>query len=106
MKMVMAIVHRDETARVLEALITTGYRVTSSESRGGMLRQTSQTLLIGVEAERLKHVLSIIKENCRSQVAMESTEADVTSQTQPTRSWAEVGGAVVFVWTVEQFEVF
>ena len=44
MKMVMAIVHRDETPRVLEALITAGYGVTSSESRGGMLRQTSQTL--------------------------------------------------------------
>ena len=106
MKMVMAIVHRDETARVLEALITAGYGVTSSESRGGMLRQTSQTLLIGVEAERLQDVLSIIKENCRSQVAMESTEADVTSRTLPTRSWTEVGGAVVFVWTVDQFEIF
>ena len=106
MKMVMAIVHQDETARVLEALITAGYGVTSSESRGGMLRQTSQTLLIGVEVERLPHVLSIIKENCRSQVAMESTEADVSSPAAPTRSWAQVGGAVVFVWTVDQFEIF
>jgi uncharacterized protein YaaQ len=106
MKMVMAIVHRDESARVLEALITAGYSVTSSESRGGMLRETSQTLLIGIEAERLKNVLSIIKENCRSQVSLEATEADVTSQMPPRRLWAEVGGAVIFVWTIDQFEIF
>jgi uncharacterized protein YaaQ len=105
MKMVMAIVHRDETARLLEALITAGYRVTSNESRGGMLRQTSETLFIGVEAERLQSVLAIIKENCHSQVPMESTEVDVASPLFPTRSWTEVGGAVVFVWNIEQFEV-
>lgn len=106
MRMVMAIVHRDETVHVLEALITAGYRVTSSESRGGMLRESSQTLFIGVEAERLQHVLSIIKENCHSQISMESTETDIASQTLPRRSWTRVGGAVVFVWTVEHFEVF
>lgn len=106
MRMVMAIVQRDETVHVLEALITAGYSVTSSESRGGMLRESSQTLFIGVEAERLNHVLSIIKENCHSQVSTESTETDMVSQALPKRSWTQVGGAVVFVWTVEQFEVF
>lgn len=106
MKMVMAIVHRDETARVLEALITAGYRVTSNESRGGMLRQTSQTLFIGIEDEKLEKVLSIIKKNCHSQVAMESTQVDIASPMLPSRSWAEVGGAVVLVWNVEQFQVF
>jgi uncharacterized protein YaaQ len=106
MKMVMAIVHRGETARVMEALIAANFAVTFNDSRGGMLRQASQTLFIGVEAERLQNVLSIIKDNCHSHVSMESTEIDVSSAMLPTRSWTQVGGAVVFVWNIEQFEIY
>ncbi len=105
MKMVMAIVQQQETARVLEALITAGYGVTSTESRGGMLRQTSQTLLIGVDDAQLADVVSIIKQNCRSRVAMDSTQVQDSSPGRPTRSWTQVGGAVVFIWNVQEFMV-
>lgn len=106
MKMVMAIVERQEMPRVLEALIAAGYTATFHESRGGVLRQARQTLYIGVEADRVEDVLAIIRENCRSSVPLESSEGDMAVHRQPTRTFAEVGSAVVFVWDIDRFETF
>ena len=107
MKMVMAIVDRAETARVLEALIVAGYTATFTDSRGGVLRQARQTLFIGVEEDAsVPEVLSIIRENCRSSVSLDSTGHDIAFQTVPQRTWAEVGNAAVFVWDIEQFQIY
>ena len=106
MKMVMAVVEREETARVLEALIAAGYSVTFGESRGGFLRQARQTLFIGVEAVKLEDVLSIIKNNCRSHVESREAENELVLQMAPRRTFAEVGSAAVFVWDIDRFETY
>jgi uncharacterized protein YaaQ len=106
MKMVMAIVEREETPTVLEALITAGYTATFTESRSGVLRQARQSLFIGVRDDKLDDVLSVIRLNCRSHIALESAEADTVAQRQPERTFAEVGSAVVFVWDVDRFETY
>ena len=107
-KMVMTIIEREEADRVLEALISAGYTPTIfGDSRGGVLRQARPTLFVGVEADKLDNVLSIVRENCRSQVALESTEDDESSLGRgPRRSFAEVGSAVVFVWDIDRFETY
>jgi uncharacterized protein YaaQ len=105
-KMVMVVVEREETPRVLEALIAAGYTATFGDSRGGVLRESRQTLFIGVQADRVDHVLSIIRDNCRSQVALDSTETSAAAQLSPTRTFAEVGSAVVFVWDIDRFETY
>lgn len=105
MKMVMAIVHRDETAHVLEALIAAGHTATFNESRGGVLRQASSTLFIAVQADRLQEVLDIIRENCRSSVSTDLAPDDGL-ESSTTRTWTQVGGAVVMVWSVEQFDIY
>lgn len=105
-KMVMAIVAREETPHVLEALIVAGYTATSGESRGGVLRESRQTLFIGVQADHVDHVLSIIRDNCRSQVALDSMDPDAALRPSPTRTFAEVGSAVVFVWDIDRFETY
>jgi len=106
MKMVMAVVEREETARVLEALIAAGYTVTFNEGRGGFLRQARQTLFIGVEAVKLDDVLSIIKNNCRSHVESREAENESVLQMAPRRTFAEVGSAAVFVWDIDRFETY
>jgi uncharacterized protein YaaQ len=107
-KMVMTIIEREEADRVLEALISAGHTPTIfGDSRGGVLRQARPTLFVGVAADRLESVLSIIRENCRSQVALESTEGDTASVGRATkRTFAEVGSAVVFVWDIDRFETY
>jgi len=106
MKMVMAIVEREETARVLEALISAGYTATFNDSRSGVLRQARQTLFIGVEADKLEDVLSIIRANCRSHVSSTEEGADVSVPVARRRTMAVVGSAVVFVWDVDRFETY
>jgi uncharacterized protein YaaQ len=133
-KMVMAIVDREEALLVLEALIAAGYTATFNDSRSGFLRQSKQTLHIGVAEEKLEHVLSIIRDNCRSGVETTETEmaASLESSRQgfahassfsrssaegsslvalaasvsATRTHTQVGGAVVFVWDIDRFEMF
>ena len=108
-KMVMTIIEREEANRVLEALISAGHTPTIfGDSRGGVLRQARPTLFVGVQADKLDNVLSIIREHCRSQVALESTEGgDETSVGRtPKRTFAEVGSAVVFVWDIDRFETY
>jgi uncharacterized protein YaaQ len=107
-KMVMTIIEREEADDVLEALIAAGHTPTIfGDSRGGVLRQARPTLFIGVQADKLENVLSIIREHCRSHVALESTEGDEAA-VGPVRkrTFAEVGSAVVFVWDLDRFETY
>ena len=112
MKMVMAIIDRDESPRVLEALIAAGYAATFNDSRSGFLRQSKQTLFMGVQASKVDDVLSIIERNCRSHVESRQSDADIEAQAgavlqmAPRRTFAEVGSAVVFVWDIDRFETF
>ena len=107
MKMIMAIVPRDEAGLVLDALIAAGYAATFSESRGGMLRQAQNMLFIAVEDQKVDQVLSIIQKSCHSQILVEpSEEKEPQQKFSPGAVAAKVGGAVVFVWDMERFEIY
>ena len=108
MKMVMAVVPRDEAEGVLSALIAAGHTATFTESRGGMLRQAQYALFIGVDEQALPQVLDIIHESCHSHVLVESGEdrAGAPAFSTPASASVRVGGAVVFVWDLEQFAVY
>lgn len=106
-KMVMAVIPRDQAHAVLETLITSGYPVTFTESRGGVLRQAQNTLYTCVEEEGVDGVLDIIRQHCLSQVKVE-TEDDAgppaTSGVLPITT--NLGGAVIFVWDVQRVEAY
>ncbi len=110
MKMVMAIVPRDQTNRVMEALIAEGHTATFTESRGGMLRQAQYMLFIAVKKQDLDKVLSIIRTNCHTKVKVESGSNVDTQGIMPSRrtisTMHQLGGAVVFVWDLDQFEIY
>ena len=106
MKMVMAVVSRDEAECVLQDLVEAGHTATFAESRGGMLRQAQQMLFIAVEDKDLEEVLAIIRGGCHSQVLVECTEPSEPLSLGPAPVGARVGGAVVFVWDLEHFEVY
>lgn len=110
MKMVMAIIDREEAVRVLEALVMAGHTATFSDSRSGFLRTSKQNLFIGVDDERVDDVLSIIRDNCRSHVETRESDADADAspvlRMAPRRTFAEVGSAVVFVWNIDRFETY
>ena len=107
-KMVMAVVPRDQADGVMEALIAAGYTATFTDSRGGMLRQAQEMLFIAVRERDLERILAIIRENCRTQVEVESADesAPCGLRSRPERVTTYVGNAVVFVWDLERFETY
>jgi len=64
-KMVMCIVHPEDTDGLTKALNQGGFRVTRASTTGGFLRQGMSTLLIGVHEENVDAVMTIIRENTR-----------------------------------------
>jgi uncharacterized protein YaaQ len=105
MKMVMAIMPRDEAERVLRALVAARYTATYVETRGGMLRQAQMTLFIAVEDQDLDKVLGIIENTCRSEIIVEAVEEEEAAPA-PMPAKPRLGGAVVFVWNVERSETY
>ena len=105
--MVMAVVPRDDTECVLQALVSAGHTATFVESRGGVLRQEKKILFIAVQRDALPQVLDIIQDSChcRDHVTPHPTESGRPSP-EPTSPPGRLGGTVVFVWDLEQFEIY
>ncbi len=121
MRMIMAVVPRDQANHVMEALIAAGYKATFTDSRGGMLRQAQQMLFVAVRQKDLESVLAIIRDNCHTQIvpqtaAQTATQTASESEEDPasmglmaglSRAPATyIGSAVVFVWDIERFETY
>lgn len=104
MKMIMAVVPKKSGESVLNALVNAGYSATFIESRGGMLRQSQLSLFIAVNASEVPTILEIIKANCkiRSEKAIGSNKLKRYSEEE--RPSSDLGGAITFVWTLDQVE--
>jgi uncharacterized protein YaaQ len=100
MKMIMAIIPRDQAELVLQALVAANHTATFVETRGGMLRQAQMTLFIAVQAEQLEQVIDIIRHSCRSEPVFESAQGGEWHA--PLATQQKLGGAVVFVWDIER----
>lgn len=65
-KMVISIVHPEDTQTVVKALNEAGLRVTQASTAGGFLRQGNVTLLTGVEEDQVDQVMEIVKANTKA----------------------------------------
>lgn len=63
MKMIIAILKDDDVDTVLQALTTTGFRVTRVASTGGFFRKGNTTLLIGVEDGQVNSAIETLRKN-------------------------------------------
>jgi uncharacterized protein YaaQ len=105
-KLLVAVVNRDDMYALIDALMRAGYDATIINTTGGFLREGNATLLIGVEADEVGVVLRIVADNCHTRVKR-VVPPPVLGQVEMPPGLApievEVGGAVVFTMTVEQF---
>lgn len=110
LKMIMAVVPRDQLDQVLAALITAGHTASFAESRSGVLRQAQHMMFIAVEEDKLETVLDIVRTNCHTKVKVESGNNTGTQGIMPSRrtyaTLHKLGGAVIFVWDLERFETY
>jgi len=104
MKLILAIVNRDDTGKLMEALIKKGFKATIISSTGGFLREGNSTIIIGAEEDKVEEILGIIRENCHARkelVKFWPPTPEVPDFFSPPLE-VEVGGATVFILNVER----
>lgn len=109
MKLIIAIVQDDDEITLNQSFQEAHFRATKLSSTGGFLRSGNTTFMIGVEDDKVRQVLSIIRDcsKKRQQYVPLPTNYDIDydmAQTLPIQ--VEVGGATVFVLPVEGFYQF
>ena len=104
MKLLLAIVDRDDSNAVVRQLSKRRFSCTKLPTTGGFLLSNNITLMIGVEDEKVQDVIDIIGEysHARKQVIPSSSLAFDFDTAQPLE--VTVGGATIFVLPVDRFE--
>ncbi|MDZ4721548.1 MAG: cyclic-di-AMP receptor [Roseiflexaceae bacterium] len=100
MKLVIAVVQRQDAGELLEALTSHGHRVTRISSEGGFLREGNVTLLIAIQDHETDPVLKDIREHCYTRTRYVSPLPPVAESGEfypPAPIEVQVGGATVFV---------
>lgn len=106
MKLLLAIVQREDAGGLIERLTGEGFRATRINTAGGFLKESNTTVLLGVEDEQVDRVLGIIKQNCHTRTQYINPLPPVMEPGEfymPYPVEVQVGGATVFVLDVEQF---
>lgn len=111
MKMIMAIVQNDDAPELVEELNRQKFFVTKMASTGGFLKKGNTTLLTGVEDHLVEKVCGIIKQfsGRRRQLVFATTPSAGSLCSGVASSVPvdmEVGGATIFVLSVEEFQKF
>jgi uncharacterized protein YaaQ len=109
MKLIIAIVQDEDASRLVGNLMNEGFGVTKLATTGGFLRAGNTTLLVGVEDGLNDKCLAIIEKVCKSrkQIATSPiTMGGTTGMYAPYPVEVTVGGATVFVMTVDRFEKY
>ncbi len=107
MKLIIAIVHDEDSPRLMAEINKSGFRVTKLNSSGGFLRSGNTTLMIVVEDDKLTEVTDLIRRHSSSRKAAINTNvtpAAIGGAYIPYPVEVMVGGATVFVLNVEHFE--
>ncbi len=106
MKLIIAIVQDEDASRLIGQLMNDGFGVTKLATTGGFLRAGNTTLLVGVEDDRFQPAMDIIEKVCKSRKQIAPSPASmvgVPGSYTPYPIEVVVGGATIFVLTVDQF---
>lgn len=106
MKLVLAIVQKEDSNTLIDRLTGEGFRATRINTAGGFLKESNTTVLLGVEDDQVDRVLALIKANCHTRTQYVNPLPPVMEPGEfymPYPVEVQVGGATVFVLNVERF---
>lgn len=105
MKMITAIVSKEDTKKVCAELVKARFSVTRLATTGGFLMAGNTTLMMGVDDSRVEDCIDILRRHCSQHTeVMPGNGAFGSDVGTPAPMTVTVGGAVVFVTNVERFE--
>ncbi|NLO84009.1 MAG: hypothetical protein GX096_01060 [Clostridiales bacterium] len=106
MKLIIAIVQDEDASRLISQLMNDNFGVTKLATTGGFLRAGNTTLIVGVDDDRFQGAMDIIEKVCKSRKQISPSPASMVGMPgayTPYPIEVVVGGATVFVLTVDQF---
>lgn len=106
MKMVLSIIHDEDSHHLMEKLTKAGYMATKLASTGGLLKTGNTTLFVGVPKEEVDSVVEIIKSVCKTTKKMSLVNPPVSNLPDNMMSYPveiTVGGATIFVLDIDQY---
>lgn len=106
MKLVIAIVQKEDSNDLQRAFVQNDFRATKLATSGGFLSQGNTTFLVGCDDDKVDDVLKIIQEQSRAREEIATPHMVSTGYeiTQPLK--VTVGGATCFVVPVDEFKRF
>ena len=105
MKLITAIVNKEDSKNVCNELIKAKFYVTRLATTGGFLMAGNVTILIGVAEEKVQTVIDIIREHSHSRKQMIPTTTEMSYGYYPSMPVeVVVGGATIFVVELERCE--
>ena len=104
MKLIFAIVNKDDSSMVASALIRAGFPTTKLATTGGFLKAGNTTFLLGVDDTRVDEVVDIVAKYSKKRTQMVSSSIYGTSEYTSCPVEVTVGGATVFVADVDRYE--
>jgi uncharacterized protein YaaQ len=107
LKLVVIIAADADADRLMKTLIAQGYPATKISSTGGFLHRGNATILSGVESAEVESVLAMVRAECHARTEFVPVQTlpffgEGTTLAEPVE--VRVGGAIVFVLSVERFE--
>ncbi len=106
MKLIFAIVNKDDSNMVATALIRAGFPNTKLATTGGFLKAGNTTFLLGVADDQVDAVLEVIGKYSKKRTQMISSAIYGSSEYTTFPVEVTVGGATVFVTDVDRYEKF
>lgn len=107
MKLVVAVVQGEDAQKAVAALTDKGISSTRISSTGGFLQQGNVTLMIGVDDAQVEDALKIIHDSCHERSRYLTPVPPLTEPGELFMAYpveVQVGGATVFVVSVDSFE--
>ena len=108
MKLIIAIVQDEDSSRLIGKLMDAGFGVTKLATTGGFLRAGNTTLLVGVDDDKFQAAMDVIEKVCKSRKQISTASSTMVGGMTHGEYTAfpievTVGGATLFVLTVDQF---
>ena len=104
MKLILAIMNREDCDAAITALSENGYSATKLASTGGFLRAGNSTVLVGTEDANVGQVCEIIKNKCHSREQLYAPPSFHSDLSTVVPIEVTVGGATIFVLNVDKWE--
>jgi len=105
-RMMAVVIQEKDIENAENALNQLGFATTRLPSTGGFLGRRNTTLLIGLSAGHEKSVIEALNKSCRRRVEHVTTPLAGMPPIPATPTQVNVGGATIFVFEIDRFEVF